>query len=163
MIEKNDKIKLFKESIYIALIAAIIGFGVNVFHPNGFQFVSKKILGYKKIVFVSSEEAKIKYEGQSAVFIDSRSSAEYNEAHIKKALNIPASPESTMLRKIKEKFAILSEPNELVLYCSGKSCGSSEQLAKKLIEIAYTKHIYVIKHGLPEWKEKNFPIENKTE
>lgn len=161
MFEKKDCLKLIKESIYIVITAAIIGFGVNIIHPKGYLFVSKEIFGYKKIVFISSDEAKTKYDSKSAVFIDSRSKEEYSELHIKNALNIPASPESTALQKIKENIAVLSEPNELVLYCTGTSCGSSEDLAKRLIDIGYKKHLYIIEHGFPEWEEKGYPTEMK--
>ncbi len=158
-IDKNDLIQIIKESIYIVLIAAVTGFMINVYHPKGYSLVSASVYKDKQIVLISSEEAKIKKD-RGAFFIDSRTKEEYKDAHITGAVNIPGVPASQSVKKIKEYYGQLSQPKELILYCDGASCGSSPILAKRLIEMGYSKHLYIIEHGIPEWKKKGLPLEN---
>lgn len=161
-IDKDELLKIIKESMYILFAAAIIGFIVNIFHPRGFTFVSSSIYNEKNIVLISSDEAKIKIDSGAAVIIDSRTVEEYRDASIPGAVNIPAVPDSLSAKRIKENYGLINGPAELVIYCDGTSCGSSQILAARLLEMGYSKHIYIIEHGLPEWKEKGFPVE-KTE
>lgn len=158
MIEKEERNKIIKDSIYIVIISTIIGFCINFLHPKGYILVNKSIYKSKMIVFISSEEAKLKLDGQYAVFIDSRENSEYIKGHITDAINIPASPYSTSVKKIKEHISILLQPRELVIYCWGTSCGSSEILANRLIKMGYLRHIYIIEHGFSEWKGKGFSV-----
>jgi len=161
MIELSKTIKRFKESIYILIISSIFGFTINIFHPDGYIFISKEAFNYKKIVFISSEEANIKLSSPLTVIIDSRDESEYLKSHIPGAINIPGDPESTTILKIKENYNIMSQPNELVIYCTGTSCGTSEILAKRFINIGYSKHIYIIENGFPEWEKLGYPIEKE--
>lgn len=158
-VEKNDAIKLIRESIVIFLVSASIGFLVNMYHPKGYAFVSTDMFNSKQIVLISSEEAKIKKDGSAAVIVDTRNSEEYNEAHISGSLHIPSAPDTLREKMIKENFSVLGQARELVLYCDGESCGSSSMLAKRIIEMGYSRHIYIIKNGIPEWMGKGFPVE----
>lgn len=151
---------LLKDAFFIIILSAIIGFIINIFHTNGYELIGKKALGYEKIVFLSIKEAKIKYDSGSSVFVDSRNSSEFNCSHIKGALNIPSIPESMSLEKLKTNFSVLNGPNELILYCDGTECGSSEELAKKIIDLGYSRNIYIIKNGIPRWEEMGYPVEN---
>jgi rhodanese-related sulfurtransferase len=158
-ITKDEMSVIIRHALFIFLISSVIGFAVNLFHPKGFVLVSKESEKNKNIVFISSEEAKIKREGLSAIFIDSRPEDEFELSHIPGAINIPAvHPES----KIKEYSGALNSEKELVIYCDGTECGSSQILANILIEMKYSRHIYIIKNGIPEWTEKGFPLEEKT-
>ena len=160
MIEAKEIKKIIAESISIIIISSIIAFAINLFNPNGFIFISREEYSYKKIVYISTKEAKIKYDSSSAIFIDSRSVYEFSESHIKDAINIPSIPISQSLKMINKYFNIIKQPKELVIYCTGTSCGTSEELGKQLISMGYSRHIYIIKHGFPEWREKGYPIEN---
>lgn len=152
--------KIIKDIIFIILISAIIGFAVNLFHPKGFTFVSTNREKKTNIIHISAREAKIKKDKGSALFLDSRQEDEFRAAHIPGALNIPAVPASVSVKKISENFKLISGPVELVIYCNGSSCGSSEILADKLTEMGYSRFIYIIKEGMPEWKENGFPVES---
>jgi rhodanese-related sulfurtransferase len=162
-IEQEEFSSIVRGVVYIFILAAIIGFVVNLFHSKGFTFIGKSVLKSNNIVFISSEEAKIKKENASVIFIDSRQSDEYEISRIPGAINIPAIPASISAKKIKDNFDILSKPKELVLYCDGASCGSSQTLAETLIEMGYSKHIYIIKNGIPEWEAMGMPVERSVE
>jgi rhodanese-related sulfurtransferase len=148
--------KIARESFYIIVITAAAALIINMFHPGGFVPVGREALLQKKIVSITAAEAKIKFDG-GALFIDSRGPSEYGEERISGALSIPASPESASLKRIRDNFNLLQGPRELVIYCDGGSCGSSEELAKRLLGIGYKRNIYVITEGLPEWKGAGYP------
>ena len=151
--------KTLIESLIIIVLAALIGFGVNAFHPKGYDFIGKSEIKYGKIVLLSSDEIKIKYDAEIARFIDSRQPEEFEYGHIKGAVNIPAVPESLSLKYLEKYSEIINSKNELVIYCDGEACGSSKILGKRIIDLGYSRHIYLIKNGLPEWKRKGFPLD----
>jgi rhodanese-related sulfurtransferase len=158
-VEPDEFSSIIKGAIYILILSIITGFVVNLFHLKGFTFIGKTALKSNNIVFISGEEAKIKKENPSVIFIDSRQIDEYEISRIPGAINIPAIPASISAKKIKDNFDILSKPKELVLYCDGASCGSSQTLAETLIGMGYSKHIYIIKNGIPEWEAMGMPVE----
>ncbi len=158
-VEKRDVIKLIRESIAIFLVSAIIGFFINMFHPKGYTFVGSAMFKDKQIVMISSEEAKIKIDTGAAVIIDTRTTEEYNAGHIPGAVHVPGSPESLREKRIKENFSLLGGQQELLLYCDGEACGSSSILSKRLLEMGYPRHIYIIENGMPEWQAKGYPVE----
>jgi len=155
--------KTIKESVIIIIIAVIAGFAINLFHPDGFQMVGRQALNYKKILFISTLEARIKYESSSALFVDSRSPGEFEESRIPGALSIPSAPEALSWKRIRQYFPELNKPRELVVYCTGTSCGTSEELARRFIEMGYDRHIYIIRMGIPEWEELGYPVEGRGE
>ncbi len=157
-IDKDEFIQIIKESVVIVFIASLIGFIVNIYHPRGYTFVSTSILKNKQVVMINSEEGKIKMDNGQAVFIDTRTTDEYNKHHILNAIHIPATPISQTVMRIKENSDLLQSPRELVIYCDGSSCGSSTILAKRLIDMGYSKHLYILEQGIPEWIKKNFPM-----
>ncbi len=158
-IDKDELIQIIKESVVIVFIASLVGFVVNIYHPRGYTLVSTSMLKNKQVVMINSEEGKIKMDNGQAVFIDTRTSDEYNKYHILNAIHIPATPVSQTVMRIKENSDLLKSPRELVIYCDGLSCGSSTILAKRLIDMGYSKHLYILEQGIPEWIEKDFPVE----
>ena len=158
MLERKELKRNIRESLLLIVIATIIAFTVNLFHPKGYEFVSRAKIKLKKIVYISIGEAKIKFDHSSAIFIDSRNAASYKEKHISGSINIPAYPESTSLIKIKEHFNQLKQSKEIVIYCAGESCGTDESLAKRLLEFGYKRHVYLLKGGLPAWDREGYPV-----
>jgi rhodanese-related sulfurtransferase len=158
-VEKEELSSIIRDAVYIIIFSVILGFAVNLFNPKGFIFIGKTVLKRNNIVLITGEEAKIKKENASVIFIDARQSDEFDISHIPGAINIPAVPASISVKKINENLDILSKPKELVLYCDGLSCGSSQILAETLIGMGYSKHIYIIKNGIPEWEATGLTIE----
>ncbi|MCP4133485.1 MAG: rhodanese-like domain-containing protein [bacterium] len=152
-------VSLFKDSFYIVLLAVLIGGMVNLFHPKGFVVVSKAGELRKKIIFLSLEEAKIKYDSFGALIVDSRDFPDYKDLHIKGAINIPSEPDSLSFEKIKAHFSVINGPKELIIYCDAETCGSSETLAKRIQDQGYSRHIYIIKDGLPAWEDAGYDVE----
>ena len=160
-LDKEELITIIRDSLYIVIISTLIGFAVNIFHPRGYTLVSTGMYKNKAIVMISGDEARIKYDSNRAIFIDSRSAAEYKGSHIPNAINIPAVPASISAKKINDNISILSQPKELVIYCDGASCGSSSILANRLVRMGYMKHIYIIENGIPDWMDRDFPLDKE--
>ncbi len=161
--ERDEVSSIVRNALYILLVSSIIGFTVNLFHPRGYTVISKTDLRMTNIVYISAEEARIKKESPSVIFIDSRRSDEYELSRIPGAINIPANPASISAKKIKENMDILSGQTELIIYCDGASCGTSQTLAGTLIGFGYSKHIYIIRNGLTEWEAKGMPVERSDD
>jgi rhodanese-related sulfurtransferase len=162
MIEIKELKRILRESVLIVLITIIIAFTVNLFHPRGYVLVSRES-AEGKIVFISSVEAKIKHAHGSALFIDSRDKRDYLRKHIDGAIHIPAFPESLSLKKINEHFDLLKKLKEIVIYCSGRSCETDETLARRLLELGYERHIFILYNGLPEWEARHYPIKAQND
>jgi rhodanese-related sulfurtransferase len=150
---KKFNAHLFREMLYIIGMAAAAAFVVNLFHPRGYVMVGKSELEKMRIVPISAYEAKIKYDSGSAVFIDAREKEEFDESHIAGSINLPAGDPLP----VPSRLPYLKKPKEIVIYCDGVSCGASARLAGKILGLT-RKHIYIIKGGLPEWKERGFPV-----
>ncbi|MFC1671252.1 rhodanese-like domain-containing protein [Spirochaetota bacterium] len=151
--------RLIKDIISILIFSAVIAIIANLINPRGFTLVSNDFIKNKKIVHISIKEARIKYSSKLAVFVDSRVINDFRKNHIKGAINIPANPESISLKKIRSYFKILNRQKELVIYCGGLSCGTSELLARRIIGMGYSRHIYIIKEGFPAWLKSGYTVE----
>ncbi|MHB8789434.1 MAG: rhodanese-like domain-containing protein [Desulfobulbaceae bacterium] len=91
-------------------------------------------------------------ENAAMTIIDARNPEEYQEVHIKGAINIPE-------KKFAEYTGQLPADKgaRLVFYCNGVKCGKSKKAAKKATELGYT-NILIYAEGMPVWEEKGLPI-----
>ncbi len=78
---------------------------------------------------------------------------QYDDFHIKGAINIPYKKIATEAEK---KF---NKEDEIVVYCSDYECESSKIAADKLDDMGYKK-VYHYKGGKKEWKEAGLPVES---
>ncbi|PKL35401.1 MAG: hypothetical protein CVV44_21580 [Spirochaetae bacterium HGW-Spirochaetae-1] len=149
---------IIKQAFIIVIFSFLTGMLINAFHPKGYVMVGASRMKEKKIVYITADEAKIKYDGGSVLFVDSRSPGEYNEGHAAGAVNIPSHPASAMMRGIEENMPFINGPRELVIYCSAHSCDSSDVLAAEISGLGYSRNIYIIEKGFPEWSGSGFPV-----
>lgn len=103
---------------------------------------------------VTSEQLKGLLDSNTAglVLIDARSPQEYQEVHIKSALNIP-------LANLEKDATLLTAAKDarLVFYCNGVKCGKSGKSALIARKLGYTD-ISVYAEGMPVWEEKGYPL-----
>ena len=86
------------------------------------------------------------------VVIDARNPEEYQEVHIKGAINLP--------QKKFSKYAHLlpkDKSTRIIFYCNGIKCGKSKKAAKMALEMGYS-NVLVYAEGMPVWEEKGMPI-----
>jgi rhodanese-related sulfurtransferase len=140
---------------FILVAAGAAGVTINLVHPRGYILVSRPALEARRIVTISSEEAKIKLEA-GAVFVDAREREEYENARIRGAVNVPVLEAS---QKPGPDFSFLTRQVEVVIYCDGPSCGASTALAGLIQKRGYGRTLYVIGQGFPEWEAGGYPVD----
>ena len=101
-------------------------------------------------------QAKFLFDSGKAIFIDARSIEEYEQAHIKGALPIPAG----LTQENIPKFATMLKDKILVTYCHGSGCHLANKTANALFDAGYRK-VCIFWGGWPHWTEAKFPITQK--
>lgn len=89
---------------------------------------------------ISAEKAKEKMDQGNVIIVDVRTKEEYEEGHIKDAINIP-------LDEIDQASNQLAKNDTILIYC--RSGNRSAKAAKKLYEMEYTS-IYDF-GGITNW------------
>lgn len=147
--------QIVKDMFIIVLASTAIGLGINMVHPRGFVLVSRSEQAKSRIIAISSEEARIKYDSQAALFIDAREKGEYTAARVANAVNIPAGDVVTRPESV--DFTFLEKPVEVVVYCDGASCRASHIVAERMLALT-PRHIYILEKGFPDWAAKGYPV-----
>ena len=102
---------------------------------------------------VTTDELKILFDdGIDMTIVDARNPEEYQEVHIKGAINIPEKKFAEYQEKLPE-----DKSAKIVLYCNGIKCGKSKKAAQKALGLGYTD-ISIYAEGMPVWEEKGMPI-----
>ena len=104
--------------------------------------------------------AKLLYD-KNALFIDGRKAIDYEEGHVKNAINI--SYEEFHKKDSLERVEIMKKYNKdgiIVCYCKGGDCELSIDLAYDLARLGFTSvNIYL--GGYKEWETAGHPVERK--
>ncbi len=145
------------DALVIIIAAAAIGLAINLCNPRGFEPVPRRSLAYRKILPITVVEAKLKYDANIARFIDARETHEYDTTRIAGAVSIPAL-DGPLPGKGRDT-SVLGAPAEIVIYCDGPDCGASDILARRVIDAGYSRSVYILDKGLPEWEARGFPVE----
>lgn len=109
------------------------------------------------IPFIALKDAKKIFDEEGAVFLDSRSSADYRESHIKGALELPLV--SLVQNQDLAGKIIPDKGAPYIVYCDGEGCDLSVELAKELISLGYF-NIRVFGEGYPGWAQARYPVES---
>jgi rhodanese-related sulfurtransferase len=103
---------------------------------------------------VTTEELKKMLDsGKDApLVIDARNPEEYDEVHIKNAVNIPVA-------KLEKDPTLLpaDKKQSIVFYCNGIKCGKSRKAALFAASQGYS-NLMVYGEGMPVWEEKGMSI-----
>ncbi len=155
--------RFFWEFLFIVFISIFTGMIFNTFYLEGINLkkfnpapnIKKEAKGLN-IPVLNLTGAKEKFD-RGAIFIDARSNEEFKKGRIKFSFNIPSGNEE----KFWEEFSQFCPPGsneEIVVYCDGKDCHASLNVAKFLKDKGYKK-VYIFTGGWNEWMEKGYPIE----
>lgn len=103
--------------------------------------------------------------GSGARMVDTRVAAEYAEAHIKGAINVPYKEKSAKASDFdaaQDSFDLAKLPADknaaVISHCNGSECWKSYKGAAVMIKAGYTK-VYWFRDGFPAWKAKGYPVE----
>lgn len=150
--------KYFVQALVLFVIGSAAGFIYNSVSRDGISIIAaenKTLTGFR---MVTTEETQLYIrEGGNVLVIDSRSPEEYLLGHIPGAINIPDGQVDEYFKKFEP---LLKKAQLLIVYCSGGSCGTSEQVAKELIAKGIPdSKVAVDQDGLPGWIRSKKPIE----
>lgn len=162
--------KILREcSVFISL-SFIFALAANAVLPGGIPLVGQWDVE-KGVVTADAENdaidndieiddvnaAKRIYDSGKAVFVDARPVEVFSEAHIQGAVSMPV---GQFYEHIESFMSMYPEDTYIVVYCSGRACTDSHELAQLLIEIGY-ETIGVFIDGIDGWEKNGFPIDEK--
>lgn len=166
--------KTLRDAILIIIIGAAIGLGVNAARTAGGEGLPLKThwLDNRKIQaldkppsyqpgdsLLSLDEAYSLYLDSMTLFLDARSPDDYDQGHIKGAINLPFEQWDQYWNNIKPK---LDPKREIVCYCEGLDCELSLFAARELKQQGYPK-AYIFFGGWLKWKEAGLPLESSEQ
>jgi rhodanese-related sulfurtransferase len=127
------------------------------FFPQGISWTGKwrMMAQPEDPSFVSLQNAIELNEKGSSVFIDARSSIEYEEGHIPGARSLPY---YEMENRLESALAGLEPATPLVVYCEGVGCELSFFLGRELMVMGY-QNVKIFYGGYPEWQQAGLPTE----
>lgn len=98
---------------------------------------------------ISAEEAKARYDAGTAVFVDVRSGADYEAAHIAGALSITS-------RELEDRLQDLPADTTIITYADDGSAETSVRGAQIFLEVGYA-NVVALEGGLQTWQELGYP------
>jgi len=107
---------------------------------------------FVKPVDIKLDFAKLLFD-KKYPFVDARDQKDYNEGHIKGAVNIPYHD----LGEHKSALDRFSKNQVIVVYC-GAGCDVSIDMAYAMANMGFTK-VYVFHGGWDDWKAAGYPVE----
>jgi rhodanese-related sulfurtransferase len=99
---------------------------------------------------ISGDEA-VKYFQDGALFLDARTSDDYEAAHVAGAWSLPVWESDLDLRLATfEAQSGAESKTALILYCTGGECRDSHMLASKLMSLGY-RNLLIYREGFHDW------------
>lgn len=149
----------------IILLSLVLGLLANQFRTNRLSLVAdwspeaRLVNDSGESLIISLEEAKVLCTEKGAVFLDARSPEDYGRGHIFCAKNIPWQAFDEYISYV---WNTIPEDAWIVAYCDGETCSLSENLAKELVSMGYTK-VRVLLNGWTRWREAGLPINRELQ
>lgn len=160
--------KIIKEIAILTGLSIITAFVVNYFSPKGIALKgqwdtdqgvisaqSKNSIVDNELEIKTPATAKEMFEKGIYIFVDARSSEDYEEGHIKGAVSLPVGEFydriDTFVNNYPSSYSIIT-------YCSGRECDDSHELVQYLIDEGYAD-VKAFIDGYPAWEKEGFPIE----
>lgn len=148
-----------RQAVFIFLISIFIGTAVNLVRPDKIPFVDAWSMADKLTtqdggtMAIPLEEAAALFADNAAVFLDARSSAEYDQGHIRGAVNLPWHEVDNYFETV---IMTLDRNAMLITYCDGEACPLSHDLAVFLKDLGFSR-VRVLVNGWTLWKEHQLP------
>ena len=149
-----------RQALFIILISMSLGAAVNLIRPDGIPFVDSWSMADKLVtedgdtLAIALEDAAALFAENAAVFLDARSSAEYDQGHIQGAVHLPWQDVNNYF----ETVIMTLDPEAMTItYCDGEACPLSHDLALFLKDLGFTR-VKVMVNGWTLWKEHDLPV-----
>lgn len=150
--------RTFRRGAFLPLIAMIVCGPVHAAPPQDTP------PSLEQVTVVTAEEAWALMQKGVPIF-DVRVAHEFVEEHIQGAVSVPYKEKSEKRSDYdpkRDRFDLSKLPQEksapLIFYCNAGKCWKSYKASRAAVEAGYT-HVYWLRGGIPEWKEKNLPVD----
>ncbi len=156
--------KGLSQNLFILLMAALIGFSINWFRPDGISVVGDWSAAGRiaddtgATLVIPFSEAKMLYEKNKVLFLDARSKELFDAGHIKGAKNLPWYEVDDYFIEIAND---LDRNTRIIAYCDGENCDLSHELALFLKQMGF-QNTQVLVNGWTVWQETNLPLEGEA-
>lgn len=165
-----------KQVVFILVLAAIIGLGLNLFSPNRIPYIGQYrslASGNDPIItpdaekgdppFIGLAEAQLEFSSGRSVFIDTREPEEFECGTIPGAINIPFDylPDDGLETYIDSALSGMKLDHPLITFCSGDECDLSLHLARNMQALGYTS-LSIFFGGSREWEKSGLQMERRA-
>jgi len=160
---------MIKRALIIIILAVILAGLNNLVNPNKIDWVGywPNVTDSDTTWFSPSyeegdpptlllQQALDRYIDGSYVFLDAREPIEYQEGHIKGAINLSYDYFDEQWDSVK---TLIPKDTTIVTYCSGSECEASLYLARLLVEDYGFTHVEIFFGGWRLWDKHKLPIE----
>jgi rhodanese-related sulfurtransferase len=119
------------------------------------QLVAAPPMQINKSDSIDFDEFRNIFRSGSAVILDARDKAFYDEGHIPGALSLPRDDFAASYRDLRSKLDKRREQT-IVVYCSGGDCHDSRLVAGALLSLGYPQ-VKIFVDGWKGWTDNNMP------
>jgi rhodanese-related sulfurtransferase len=160
--------KTIKEIVILVGVSMILAFVVNALSPRGIALIGQWDIAGGLITaspamitegmpqeIDSVARAKEIFDKGYVLFVDARSSDNYENGHIQGAISLPVGQFDEKIESFLDRY-----PTEqpIVTYCSGRTCEDSHDLAQFLTDAGFTD-VRIFIDGFSGWQAEGFPVE----
>jgi len=160
--------KTIKEIVILVGVSVTLAFMVNFLSPRGIALLgqwdtAKGMItadpigvaagGLEEIDSVAL--AREIFDRGDVLFVDARSSDNYDDGHISGAISLPVGQFDERIESFLNRY---SSDQPMVTYCSGRTCEDSHNLTQFLSDAGYT-NVRIFIDGFPGWEAEGYPIE----
>lgn len=147
------------QATLLLVCAALIGIVTNNFRGDGIPLIGDWSAGgaaanQEDGLVIAFEQAKERFENDTALFIDARSAVEYQDGHIAGALSLPLDEAEN---RYVDMIDQLYDKEMVIAYCDGESCNLSHELAVFLQDMG-VEQVRVLFNGWTVWREAGLPV-----
>ena len=160
--------KTIKEIVLLVGISVALALVVNSLSPRGIALVGQwdTAIGVITANPTGAAEGKSQetdsvalakeiFDKGDVLFVDARSSDNYEDGHISGAISLPVGQLDERIESFLNRY---SPDQPIVTYCSGRTCEDSHNLAQFLSDAGFT-NVRIFIDGFPGWEAEGYPIE----
>jgi rhodanese-related sulfurtransferase len=147
------------QMIALVVVGSGVGLAYNALSPKGIPLKggTEARLAQQGTRMLTVDEVRFYMDKPGTLVVDARSAEEYQLGHIPGALSLPLDNFDAIYPKLSPA---LKKAKLVILYCGGGSCGTSEELAQKLVQAGFGEDLAIFTDGLPGWMRAKLPIQS---
>jgi rhodanese-related sulfurtransferase len=143
-----------KDFVLILGIGLVLGLIFNFANPAGVDIIPQ-LWFHDSPPLISIDNAKQKYDAETAIFVDARPANFFDQRHISGAVNVPLALFDFVYMM---KFSNLESDKEIIIYGRNISRHYDEEVAFKFALRSHT-NLKLLSGGLSAWEKRGYPAE----